>query len=199
MIAAIASSCAIFCSCGDSDESGTINIETPTTAIMYDVDAEKYLDATYAPSLSEVQYTWVGDYEGWDSNQEKNTKIKRLLTLKPNNHYTNIIRGILVESGKNEYTDFEQEEGTYVYNERTQTITYTVESDKILDYEKNSLNEYNGKKYYDRIEGNYTEKVQFSAERNGQRSWITRDTYLQSLTDKSINIAFLMVREVENK
>ena len=98
----------------------------------------------------------------------------------------------MIESGKTDYVDFEHERGSYSYNTRTNTITYTVSSDSVLDYRNQKMDGYKGKKYYDRTEGNYTEKVQFSTINNGNRKWITRDTYLQSLTDKSIKIAFAM-------
>lgn len=186
----------MFTACGDDGGGEEGEIDAPVTPITDNVDAEKYIDASYKPSLSEIQKVWAGEYEGWDNNQKKNTKIKRLLTLKPNNTYTNVIQGVLVESGKSDYVDFEHEKGTYSYNARTQTITYTVESDSVLDYGKQKFDGYKGKKYYDRTEGNYTEKVSFSSIKDGQRSWITRDAYLQSLTDKTINIAFAMIPDM---
>ena len=186
----------MFTACGDEGGGEEGEIDPPVPPITDNVDAEKYIDASYKPSLSEIQKVWAGEYEGWDNNQTKNTKIKRLLTLKPNNTYTNVIQGVLVESGKSDYVDFEHEKGTYSYNARTQTITYTVESDSVLDYGKQKFDGYKGKKYYDRTEGNYTEKVSFSSIKDGQRSWITRDAYLQSLTDKTINIAFAMIPDM---
>ena len=150
------------------------------------------VDFNYVATLAEIQKTWAGEYEGWDDVQQKNTKIRRLLILNPNNTYTNIIQGVLIESGKSDYVDFEHEKGRYSYNSRTKTITYTVESDSVLDYGKQKFDGYSGKKYYDHTDGNYNENVQFSYSTNGARKWITRDTYLQSLTDKTISIAFAM-------
>lgn len=193
-MAAFVLPCAFLSSCGgDDEEPSKIDIdrerEEPT---MTDLEVESTIDASYSASLSEIQQSWAGKYKGWDSNQKKNTEIKRLLILEPNNQYVNIIQGVLIESGKTDFVDFEHERGTYSYNGRTNTITYTVSSDSILDYSKQKMDGYRGKKYYDRVEGNYTEKVQFSTIQGGKRTWITRDTYLQSLTDKSINIAFAM-------
>lgn len=188
--------CAMFTACGDDGGGEEGEVDSPVVPITDNVDAEKYIDASYQPSLSEIQKVWAGEYEGWDNIQKKNTKIKRLLTLKPNNTYTNVIQGVLVESGKSDYVDFEHEKGTYSYNARTQTITYTVESDSVLDYGKQKFDGYKGKKYYDHTAGNYTEKVSFSSIKDGQRSWITRDAYLQSLTDKTINIAFAMIPDM---
>ena len=207
LMAAFILPCAMFTACG-GDDGGDEPIPPPSTdpssaALLTDVEAEKYIDASYMPTLSEIQKTWAGEYEGWDATQANNghvgnTKIKRLLTLLPNKQYVNIIQGVILE-GKGEYVDFEHEKGSYYYNPSTCVITYTVESDSVLDYSRQKFNGYKGKKYYDRTEGNYTEKVQFSTVRDGQRSWITHDTYLQSLTNKTINIAFMMVTNVDQQ
>lgn len=196
-MAAFALPCAFLSSCGgDDDEEIKKNVEREEEPKMNDLEVESTIDASYSASLSEIHQSWAGEYEGWDSNQKKNTKIRRLLVLEPNNQYVNIIQGVLIESGKSDYVDFEHERGSYSYNTRTNTITYTVSSDSVLDYSKQKMDGYRGKKYYDRTEGNYTEKVQFSTIKDGKRKWITRDMYLQSLTDKSINIAFAMSPQI---
>lgn len=192
-------SCSLFTACGDDHPDGVISEEDPSRPITSNVDAEQYIDTSYSPTESEIQQVWTGEYEGWDNNQRKNTKIKRLLTLQPNKTYTNIIQGVLIESGKSEYVDFEKERGTYTYSSRTNTITYSVASDSILDYGRQKFDGYHGKKFYDHTDGNYTEKVQFSLKKDGQRSWITHDTYLQSLTDKTLNIAFMMFVNVDKQ
>lgn len=197
LMAAFVLPCAFLSSCGgDDDEENKKNVEREEEPKMNDLEVESTIDASYSASLSEIQQSWAGEYEGWDSNQKKNTKIRRLLVLEPNNQYVNIIQGVLIESGKSDYVDFEHERGSYSYNTRTNTITYTVSSDSVLDYSKQKMDGYRGKKYYDRTEGNYTEKVQFSTIKDGKRKWVTRDTYLQSLTDKSINIAFAMSPQI---
>ncbi len=66
------------------------------------------VDSNYVASLAEIQNVWAGEYEGWDDNQQKVTKIRRQLTLLPNATYTNIIQGVLIESGKTDYVDFEK-------------------------------------------------------------------------------------------
>jgi len=196
-MAAFVLPCAFLSSCGgDDDEEIKKNVKREEEPKMNDLEVESTIDASYSASLSEIQQSWAGEYEGWDSNQKKNTKIRRLLVLEPNNQYVNIIQGVLIESGKSDYVDFEHERGSYSYNTRTNTITYTVSSVSVLDYSKQKMDGYRGKKYYDRTEGNYTEKVQFSTIKDGKRKWITRDTYLQSLTDKSINIAFAMSPQI---
>lgn len=149
-------------------------------------------DSGYIVNLSAIQKVWAGEYEGWDNNQQKVTRIRRQLTLMPNDTYTNIIQGVMKESGKSEYIDFEYEEGVYYYNTQSGTITYTVSADSVLDYRTQKMDGYKGKKYYDHIDGNYTEKVLFSVEHDGIRSWITTDTYLYSLTNKNQNVVYHM-------
>ena len=202
MMAAFVLPCAMLTACGGDDDDtpgGKVDIDNPEKPILTNTDVEQYIDNSYSPSQSDIQKVWVGDYEGWDANQEKNTKIKRLLTLNANGTYINVIQGILVESGKNDYLDFEHERGTYTYNSSSKTITYNVRTDSILNYGTQQMEGYTQKKYYDHSEGSYSEKVNFSKERDSQRSWISHDMYLQSLTDKTINIAFPMVVQVEDK
>ncbi len=200
LMAAFVLPCAMFTACGggDDDETGKTDVTKPEPPITSDTILVKTIDNNYSASLSEIQKSWAGEYEGWDENQQKNTKIRRLLVLEPNNQYVNVVQGVLIESGKTDYVDFEHERGSYSYNARTNTLTYTVSSDSVLDYRNQKMDGYKGKKYYDRTEGNYTEKVQFSEIHNGERKWITRDTYLQSLTDKSIKIAFAMDAQKPN-
>ena len=194
LMAAMILPCTMFTACGGGDDGGKENSEQQTgqNQIVDNVSIEQTIDQAYTASLSEIQKAWAGEYEGWDDVQKKNTNIRRLLTLNPNNTYTNVIQGVLIESGKSDYVDFEHEKGRYSYNSRTKTITYTVESDSVLDYGKQKFVGYSGKKYYDHTDGNYNENVQFSYSTNGTRKWITRDTYLQSLTDMTISIAFAM-------
>ena len=206
LMAAMVLPFAMLIACGgddDDDSKESVDTKPSSAALLTDVEAEKYIDANYQPTLSQIQETWAGEYEGWDANQANNghvgnTKIKRLLTLNPNLTYENIIQGVILE-GKDGYVDFEVEVGTYTYNARTKTITYSVQTDKVLDYGKQKFDTYYGKKFYDHTDGTYTEKVNFSTEKDGQRCWISHDTYLQSLTDKTINIAFMMVINADPK
>ena len=122
-----------------------------------------------------------------------------MLTLSPNGNYENVIEGILVESGKDKYTKFEHEKGTYSYNSSTKVITYTVSVDSLLDYGKQKMDVYEGKKFLDHTDAQYTEKASFSQKKDNQRSWITRDTYLQSLTTRQVDISFPMVIQVKKQ
>lgn len=150
------------------------------------------IDSNYVASLSEIQKVWAGEYEGWDENQQKVTKVRRMLTLKSNGEYENVIEGILVDSSKDKFTKFEFEKGTYSYSSSTKAITYNVVVDSVLDYRIQKMDGYKGKKYYDHIDGVYTENVFFSVKHDGIRSWITTDTYLYSLTNKNQNVVYHM-------
>lgn len=151
------------------------------------------VDKTFKPSTSYIQKRWAGEYTGWDAVQKKNTKIVRMLTLNAGT-YTNVIQGELVNSGKSMYK-FESESGTYTYNASTGVITYRVDVDSVIVYDKQDFNVYKEKHYYDHTKPTYTENARFSVLTNGKRNWITKDTYLQSLTAEKIDITFDMVED----
>lgn len=200
LIATMAIPCAIFMACGDDDEEPQkTNIETPPDgAILENTDILETVDPEYKPTANYLQKNWHGEYIGWDAKQAEdgnnngNTTICRELTLNANGTYTNIIAGKLISTGKEGFFKFESEGGTYSYNPSTGYVTYTVEYDSLLNYRSQTYDVYRKKKYYSKEEKSYTEKADFSISANGTRRWVTRDMYLQSLTDKTINIAFAM-------
>ncbi|MGN0327726.1 MAG: hypothetical protein ACI4D4_01970 [Lachnospira sp.] len=183
-------------SCGGDDDPGEEPIVVPPTGI----EATFKVDTEFKATASYIQNTWAGEYEGYDAAQEKNTKIKRKLVLNPNKTYVNTIEGILVSSGKNEYTAFEKEEGTYSYDSSTGTVTYTVRYDSLIDYKTQHYIGYKKKHYYsaDGMNANdkavYTEKAMFTkiGDDGSNRKWVTEDTYLQQLTDKELDLYFTM-------
>lgn len=196
----------MFTACGSDGEEGEIidpdkKTDPTTAAIVNDTQALSYVDESYRPAVEEIQgKDWVGEYTGWDENQQANTNIRRLLKLKANGTYTNVIQGKLIGSGKEDrWADFEHEAGTYSYNASSKTVTYIVRTDSVLHWETQKMKGYTKKKYFDREEGSYTETARFSTLKDGSRSWITQDMYLQSLTDKTINIYFMMIVNVDKK
>lgn len=180
-------SSAMFLSCTDSDSEDNNTGDEPIEVLAPDE-----VDESFVPNEAFMQKAWAGEYAGWDDVQKKNTKIKRILTLNADRSYTNVIQGILVESGKDDYVDFEREKGYYTYNARTGVITYSVTSDSIIQYKDQSFIGYGMKKYYDHQSGTYTEEAKFTPITNGGRKWVTKDTYLQSLTAKELDLAFSM-------
>lgn len=185
----------VYTSCGgdDPDEPEKPIIDADLSgAILENTDILQTVDNSYRPTASYLAKTWHGEYEGWDEVQKKNTTISRELVLRPNGTYSNIIAGKIIDTGKNKFFKFESEGGTYTYNSNTGTVTYTVDYDSLLDYKTQSYDVYNQKKYYSKMEKSYTEKADFSISVKGIRRWVTRDMYLQSLTNKTINIAFAM-------
>ena len=161
------------------------------------IDKKEFeIDETYVPSASVIRNTWVGEYEGFDAKQEAKTTIFRTLTLNPNGTYTNEIKGLLVKDGKDEKTVFEKEKGTYEYINGT--IHYTVQYDSLLNYQTQQFIGYNKKHYYSADgnntsdKANYTEKAMFSVQKEGKRQWVSKDTYLQQLTDKELDLYFSM-------
>ena len=97
---------------------------------------------------------------------------------------------------KDEKTVFEKEKGTYEYINGT--IHYTVQYDSLLNYQTQQFIGYNKKHYYSADgnntsdKANYTEKAMFSVQKEGKRQWVSKDTYLQQLTDKELDLYFSM-------
>lgn len=183
--------------CGSDKEESLIDSDKvynpdASGAILSNTDILVTIDSDFKPSESYIKKTWRGEYEGWDENQKKNTTISRELKLNPNGTYTNVIAGKMVDSDKNKFFKFESEGGTYTYNPSTGVVRYTVEYDSVLDYKTQNYDVYDQKKYYSKKEKSYTEKADFSDSNFGVRRWVTMDMYLQSLTNKTINIAFSM-------
>ena len=192
LMAAFVLPCAMFTACGDDDdEKEPIDGPSQETKIIKS-DFDGKIDDSFVPSMSDIQKTWAGEYQGWDAVQKKNTTIRRQLTLNPNGTYTNIIAGKLIESGKNDFFKFESEGGRYTYNQSDGTVSYTCEYDSVLNYRDQSYTRYSKKHYYDHESANYTEKTDFSEMKEGKRVWITKDMYLQSLTAEVLDLIFAM-------
>lgn len=185
---------AVCVSCG-SDDPEPVKTEPGTS-----LEETFKVDSTYKPTASYVQNTWAGEYEGYDAAQEMTTKIKRKLVLNPNRTYVNTIEGILVSTGKDEYTAFEKEEGTYTYDVISGMVTYTVRYDSLIDYKTQKYTGYRKKHYYSADGKNsddkaiYKEKALFTkiGTDGTNRKWVTEDTYLQQLTDKNLDLYFTM-------
>ena len=183
--------------CGDDDSSDNKKPVDPDSGPTEEnkktiVKVDIPVDNNFKADASYIQKEWSGEYEGWDAVQKKNTTIRRKLTLNPNGTYTNIIAGKLIETDKTQFFKFEAEGGTYTYNASTGLVTYKVDYDSILTYKNQSYTKYAKKHYYAKEEANYSEKAEFSEMREGKRVWITKDTYLQSLTAEVLDLAFSM-------
>ena len=191
-MAAFVLPCALFTACSSDDEPKE-NVDNPPqeekiTKQKVDIPVDK----NFTPDASYLQKEWSGEYQGWDDVQKKNTTIRRKLTLNPNGTYSNIIAGKLIASGKDQFFKFESEGGKYTYNQSTGTVNYTCEYDSILNYRDQSYTRYSKKHYHSDEKANYTEKAEFSEIQQGKRVWITKDTYLQSLTAEVLDLVFSM-------
>ena len=72
--------CVMFTACGGGDDDDPKTpVDQPTDPKTQDLTIEETIDKNYSATLSEIQKSWAGEYEGWDENQQKNTKIRRLL------------------------------------------------------------------------------------------------------------------------
>ena len=196
LMAAFVLPCAMFTGCGSddsgSDEKKSVEPDGNTEEKIINAKVDIPVDANFKADASYIQKTWSGEYQGWDAVQKKNTTIRRKLVLNPNGTYTNIIAGKLLATDKNQFFKFEAEGGTYTYNSSTGVVTYKVDYDSILTYKDQSYTRYSKKHYYAEEKANYTEKAEFSEMKEGKRVWITKDTYLQSLTAEILDLAFSM-------
>ena len=183
LMAAFVLPCAMFTACGDDDN-------PPKEKKIIKSYFDGTIDDGFIPAESYMWKTWVGEYQGWDAKQEKNTTIRRRLTLFANGTYKNEIAGKLIASGKDEFFKFEAEGGQYKYSNGV--VTYTCDYDSVLKYREQSYERYSMKHYNSKEEKTYTEKVQFSESQTGNRMWITKDMYLQSLTPEVLELIFAM-------
>lgn len=176
----------VFVSCLNDDRSTKTSLDIPDEWVTYVSEDVFPIDENYKPSQHEIAKTWVGEYYGYDVEQEKNTKITRTLVLLPNGTYTNTIVGIFNGSGKEAV--FEVERGTYSYSNYDNTVTYTCLSDSLLDYSTQQMKGYSRKHVskLGRELDTYNEVVRFTVLRAGRRQWITFDTYLASLANNTM-------------
>ena len=173
----------------------TLNIEDIRQITFQEYTYQK--DPSFFPEVAYLHATWLGEYEGWDVHQRTITKIKRLLTLRSDGTYTNLIQGVLVATGKTDYIDFEHEHGNYTYTENARVVTYTVESDSLLDFASQQFVGYTKKHYIDHETTVYTEQPLFTKEKERRRKWITRDDNLVSADDKKSPIVYAMDKHWE--
>lgn len=184
---------AIVCaSCiGDDDE-----VELNPNVDKFEVDE------SFKASASYLQASWQGEYSGYDENQKANTNIRRLLVLNSDGTYENTVQGILVNktSNKAQYTDFEKEYGTYYYN-GSNTITFNVSVDSLINYQTEKLEYFSKKHSYSgsstdtsKDVSTYTEGVQFQTSQ-GDHQWITKDVYLSNLKGRDLELFFIMKKQ----
>lgn len=156
-------------------------------------------DTIRIATLSQIQQTWVGEYEGWDSLQNAKTKIRRKLILNVDSTYTNQIAAmVFIPNQKVEdFSPVEKESGKYRFDESNHTIYYNVAYDSIIDFEqqcfmgftKKQYNRPNGLHYEREI---YTENVKLTPGEKGSVIWETTDSALYSLDGKGRIINYFM-------
>lgn len=159
------------------------------------------IDESFIATSSFLQASWKGEYSGYDENQKANTNIRRHLELNSDGTYKNTIQGILVKNNnKADYVNFEIEKGTYSYN-GTNTITYNVQVDSLINYQTEELEFFSKKHSYSgsstdtsKDVSSYTEGVQFQVKDNNHQ-WVTKDVYLSNLKGNDLELFFFMVKE----
>lgn len=135
------------------------------------------------PTRSELIGKWQSnEYQGWEPRLEQNVVIARELNLSDDGTYTNRYRGHLTQAkdgselSTTEFGNWEEEHGTWTYNESTAEISYVPNFDERVNYETTKMESY---EYT-----NYKEKclIKTSGTYNGM--WITLDTYLKRSGNK---------------
>lgn len=135
------------------------------------------------PSKSELIGKWQSnEYQGWEPRLEQNVVISRELELLSDGTYTNKYRGHLTQAkdgsdlSTTEFGNWEEEHGTWSYNDAVGEISYHPSFDERVNYETQKMESYDY--------SNYTEKclIKTSGTYNGM--WITLDTYLKRSGNK---------------
>lgn len=135
------------------------------------------------PDKSELIGKWQSnEYQGWEPRLEQNVVIARELELKSDGTYTNKYRGHLTQAkdgselSTTEFGNWEEEHGTWSYNDATGELSYRPNFDERVNYETMKMESYDY--------SNYGEKclIKTSGTYNGM--WITLDTYLKRSGNK---------------
>ncbi len=135
------------------------------------------------PAKSELIGKWQSnEYQGWEPRLEQNVVISRELELLSDGTYTNKYRGHLTQAkdgsdlSTTEFGNWEEEHGTWTYNESAGEISYRPNFDERVNYETQKMESYDY--------SNYSEKclIKTSGTYNGM--WITLDTYLKRSGNK---------------
>ncbi len=135
------------------------------------------------PDKSELIGKWQSnEYQGWEPRLEQNVVIARELELKSDGTYTNKYRGHLTQAkdgsslSTTEFGNWEEETGTWSYNDVSGELAYCPNFDERVNYETQKMESYNY--------SNYSEKclIKTSGTYNGM--WITLDTYLKRSGNK---------------
>lgn len=176
----------MFSSCIKDDDEPELNSNASNDIVI---------DESFKATSSFLQGTWKGEYSGYDENQKAKTNIRRELILNSDGTYKNTILGLLVAKNSNnkDYVEFEKEYGTYRFN-GPDKITYNVSKDSLINYKTEELEGYSKKHYYSSETQTYTESVRFTS-KDDSHAWVTKDVYLSNLSNKDLDLVFIMNKE----
>ena len=153
------------------------------------------VDQSFIPSLEYLQKSWSGEYDGYEPNSRMILSIKRSLVLNPDLSYTNLVTGQI--KNESEEVILKLETGTYQYDSGTQFVSYSIETDSILDI--NIFLQGNDSSYLvnhykqDGKEKLVKEKAQFTAAANdADRQWVLFDQQLMSPIDMRQKAVYVM-------
>lgn len=137
------------------------------------------------PTKSEIIGTWESnEYQGWEPKLQQDVVIYRQLKLHADGTYENRYGGHLTQSkdgsslSTTEFGEWEQETGTWTYNESVGTITYVPLTDERIVYDTQQM-----QNYIDNIT-TYQENCIIKESGTYKGMWITLDTYLKRAGNK---------------
>lgn len=135
------------------------------------------------PTQSELYGTWQSnEYQGWEPRLEQNVVISRELVLNADGTYTNRYRGHLTQAkdgsslSTTQFGNWEEEHGTWTYDESNAEIAYKPNFDERVNYETTTMESY--------AYTNYNEKCLIKTSGDYKGMWITLDTYLKRSGNK---------------
>lgn len=153
------------------------------------------IDQSFIPSLEFLQKSWSGEYDGFEPNSRMILSVKRSLVLNPDLTYSNLVKGQIKNESEEVLLKFET--GTYQYDSGTQLVSYSIETDSILDINdflqgNDSSYLVNHYKLDDTVKLS-NEKAQFTVAANdANRQWVLFDPQLMSPIDTRQKAVYVM-------
>lgn len=190
-------SCMIMSSCIKNADDGedkpkpeptdTIPVVNDSTAIV--------IDSAFVASVGDMVTEWMASYTGFDIRQNVNSMIRRNVAFSENGTYECHVQGIVDMEDTLSYKELEHERGTYAFDVERQMMTYQVEYDSLLDFRSDQMVFYPGKMLNGMTQvASYDERIYFTAEKEGKRSWVRTDDNLMSPIDHTVRLVYLMNR-----
>lgn len=183
-----------FISCIKDADDEPLNPPVPDPVPVESDSTEVVIDSLFATSEEYMFGEWMAQYSGYDPQMNKTSDVRRLVFFSPEGFYESHVQGIAdIEDTVTIYKEFEHEFGTWVFDGKERTMTYTVEYDSLLNFELDVMTFFPGKFQQGfGVLQVYREKIWFSQEQDGRRDWIRTDDNLMSVDNHSARVVYAM-------